>query len=102
MDRYDPDTDPDPKEWMGLDDDERDHLVEEYHRDKHVEIESLRMHVNFHVVVESQVAMGDEIPVQKTLTRLMREGLSRHDAVHAIGSIHQTGELTWRLWATSR
>ncbi|HEU5236242.1 MAG TPA: hypothetical protein VFU37_03825 [Pyrinomonadaceae bacterium] len=41
----------------------------------------------FHVVVENQIALGDDIPAQKTLARLMREGLSRHDAVHAIGSV---------------
>ena len=48
---------------------------------------NLRMHVAIHVVVENQVALGGKIPVEKTLTRLMREGLSRHDAVHAIGSV---------------
>jgi hypothetical protein len=38
-------------------------------------------------VVESQIAMGDEIPVRSTAQRLMAEGLDRHDAVHAIGSV---------------
>lgn len=40
-----------------------------------------------HVVVENQVALGDATPVPETLDRLMNEGLDRHDAVHAIGSI---------------
>src|SRR5437016_9813537 len=39
------------------------------------------------VVVENQVALGDEIPVRRTLERLRAEGLDRHDAVHAAGSV---------------
>ena len=39
-----------------------------------------------HVVVENQLAANDE-PVVRALARLMKEGLSRHDAVHAIGSV---------------
>ena len=40
-----------------------------------------------HVVVENQVALGEVTPVPETLDRLMDEGLDRHEAVHAIGSI---------------
>ena len=32
-------------------------------------------------------ALGDEISAQATLERLMREGLDRHDAIHAVGSV---------------
>ena len=39
-----------------------------------------------HVVVENQLALNDE-PVVRALDRLRKEGLSRHDAVHAIGSV---------------
>ena len=39
-----------------------------------------------HVIVENQLALNDE-PVVRALARLMKEGLSRHDAVHAIGSV---------------
>ena len=39
-----------------------------------------------HVIVENQLAANDE-PVVRALGRLMKEGLSRHDAVHAIGSV---------------
>jgi hypothetical protein len=45
------------------------------------------LHAAIHVVVENQVALGGEIPVQETLARLMGEGLSRHEAVHAVGSV---------------
>ena len=87
MELYDPDKPIDVEEWMSFDEGEREYLVEQYHRKKRIEMPDARMHAMFHVVVENQVALGDEIPAQRTLTRLMREGLSRHDAVHAIGSV---------------
>ena len=84
---YDPEQTIDPVEWTTLDESERHNLVERYHRKKRIKMPNLRVHATFHVIVENQVALGEEIPVQNTLERLMREGLSRHDAVHAIGSI---------------
>ncbi len=41
----------------------------------------------FHAVVETQIAMGDELPVRRKLEALMEEGLDRHDAIHAIGAV---------------
>jgi hypothetical protein len=38
-------------------------------------------------VIENQVALEPDTPVRATLDRLMGEGLSRHDAVHAIGTV---------------
>lgn len=63
-------------------------LVEEYHRDPRIDLSesARRVHATIHVVVENQLAIPDE-PVARALSRLMREGLSRHDAVHAIGSL---------------
>jgi hypothetical protein len=87
MERYDPERPLDPEEWNALDEGERHSLVDRYHRKKRIKAPNSRAHAAIHVVVENQVAMGGEIPVQKTLLRLMREGLSRHDAVHAIGSV---------------
>ena len=40
----------------------------------------------FHVIVENQIA-DDELPVRRTAQRLMAEGLDRHEAIHAIGSV---------------
>ena len=39
------------------------------------------------VVIENQIAMGDELPVRRALDRLMGEGLDRHGAVHAVGLV---------------
>ena len=87
MERYDPNKPVDPEEWMALDEGEREYLVEQYHRKKRIKMPNSQMHAAIHVIVENQVALGREIPAQKTLARLMREGLNRHDAVHAIGSV---------------
>jgi hypothetical protein len=38
------------------------------------------------VVVEHQIAIGERI-VEDTIARLQREGLSRHDGIHAVGSV---------------
>ena len=40
-----------------------------------------------HAVIENQVAMGDELPVGRAVDRLMGEGLDRHQAIHAVGSV---------------
>src|SRR5262245_13966466 len=87
MNRYDPDQTVDPQEWMSINEAERQTLVEQYHRKKRIKMPDSSKHAMFHVVVENQIALGDDIPAKKTLARLMREGLSRHDAVHAIASV---------------
>ena len=88
MDRYDPEIAPDASEWLALDEGERLLLVEEYHRDARIRLPkgARRLHAAMHAIVEYQLAANDE-PVVRALSRLMREGLSRHDAVHAVGSL---------------
>lgn len=85
--KYDPDRAPDPGEWLALDELSRIGLVSRYHRKHRIKLPSLQAHAVIHAAVENQVALGDEIPVAATLRRLMAEGLDRHDAVHAIGSV---------------
>jgi hypothetical protein len=84
---YDPYHPPDPKEWNELDEQERIQVVEQYHRRARIPLPNAKAHAVFHAVVETQIALGDELPVRRTLQRLMSEGLDRHDAIHAIGSI---------------
>src|SRR5258706_15197828 len=88
MARYNPEAAPDPEAWLALDEGERIHLVESFHRDARVDLPKAArtMHASIHVVVENQLASNDE-PVVRALARLRKEGLSRHDAVHAIGSV---------------
>jgi hypothetical protein len=84
--KYDPMTAPDPAEWLDLSEDERIHVVLEHHRRARVKLPNETLHAAFHAVIETQVAMGDELPVARTLARLEAEGLDRHDAIHAISS----------------
>jgi hypothetical protein len=88
MDRYDPDVAPHQEDWLALDEAERVVLVEWYHRDARIPLPKAarRLHATTHVVVENQLAEKDE-PVMRALSRLVKQGLSRHDAVHAIGSV---------------
>lgn len=88
MDRYDPEIAPNPEDWLALDEEERVVLVEWYHRDARIDLPKAArtLHATIHVVVENQLVENDE-PVTRALTRLMKEGLSRHEAVHAIGSV---------------
>jgi hypothetical protein len=85
--QYDPLEAPEPKEWFAIDEAERIQLAQDYHRCARVCLPNEKLHAVFHVVVENQIALGDEIPVQSTLQRLMAEGLDRHEAIHAIASV---------------
>lgn len=85
--KYNPMHAPDPEKWKALDEQERIELALEYHSRADVELPNPHLHSIIHAVVEYQIALGDEYPVQKTLNRLIQEGLSRHDAIHAIGSV---------------
>lgn len=62
-------------------------VVIDHHRRAGVQLPNAKLHAITHVVVENQVLLGDETPVASTLERLRQEGLSRHDAIHAIGSV---------------
>jgi hypothetical protein len=52
-----------------------------------VELPNEEAHATIHVIVENQIAAGDETPARETLGRMIREGLDRHDAIHAIGNV---------------
>ena len=86
MDTYDPETSRSTVGWLQLDEGERIELVSSYHRRKKIHLPNAQLHAVIHVVVENQVALGEEVVIE-TLARLQREGLSRHDALHAIGSV---------------
>lgn len=87
MKEYDPLSAPPPEDWLGLDEGQRIELVREYHRKLGQESPGEDLHAVLHVVIENQVLLGDETPVAETLQRLTDEGLDRHDAIHAIGTV---------------
>ena len=86
MNRYDPEYAPDPAEWLALDEMMRIQLAEEHHRVAQIKPPNLKAHAVFHAIVENQLAENLE-PVVRAMSRLTAEGLSRHEAVHAVASV---------------
>ena len=84
---YDPAVAPDPEEWLALDERERIDLALRHHRRAGVSLPNEKAHATFHVVIENQIAMGDELAVRRAVDRLMAEGLDRHEAIHAVASV---------------
>ncbi len=89
MEIYDALTAPDPKEWLETDEYEQLDLVEDYHRRVRAPLSRSQrtLHANLHVVIENQIAAADPALAGQTVERLMKEGLDRHEAVHAVAAI---------------
>jgi len=88
--QYDPARDPNPEDWLALDEDERLEAVLDFHQNSDEplpESGDWMVHANFHVIVENQLALNDPPEVRRALDRLIGEGLDRHQAIHAIGSV---------------
>jgi len=89
MNIYHPSQPPNPSEWLELDESIRIDLVRKSHEASEAEFEeeqAKEVHSTIHVIVENQIALGVE-PVPATISRLMRQGLSRHESVHAVGAV---------------
>ena len=87
MERYDPAHAPLSDRWLALDEGERIRLVEQFHRAARIRVPNQLAHAVFHVIVENQLALPDQVVVRETMQRLLKEGLSRHEAIHAIASV---------------
>ncbi len=83
---YDPENQPNADAWLELDEQERISLAEKWHRRASIDLPSVKAHATFHAIVENQIALNLE-PVVRAIPRLMKQGLSRHDAVHAVASV---------------
>ena len=84
---YDPLKPPSITDWTELDESERLDLVRAYHQRQADDLPNPDVHAVAHVIVENQAALADETPVASVMERLMQEGLDRHEAIHAIGSV---------------
>jgi hypothetical protein len=87
MTRYDPLRAPDPDAWLAMSEDERIALAADFHRRAGDRAPSARAHAAIHCMVENQIALGEATPVRAAMERLMAEGLDRHEAIHAVGSV---------------
>ena len=85
--KYDPDRAPDAERWRAQNEMELMDIVQRYHRRAGIRLPDERVHAALHVMVENQVALGAQTPVGEAVNRLMGEGMSRHDAIHAVGAI---------------
>ncbi|WP_418318927.1 hypothetical protein [Piscinibacter sakaiensis] len=84
---YDPDSPPSSAEWRGASEADRLQRVIAFHRAHPIKAGSVQAHAGIHVIVENQLAKPHQATV-KALARLQQAGLSRHEAVHAIGSVY--------------
>lgn len=86
LERYDPEEHVDADEWLKLDEDERAELITAYVEEHENSVGPTLLHAHIHLAIENQVALGEETPVAEAVDRLIAEGLSRHDAIHAVGT----------------
>jgi uroporphyrinogen-III synthase len=84
--QYDPHQDPAPVEWLALDEAERIMAAEEFHVLTGAPLPNPRLHAVVHAIIETQLALGVEAVVG-AIRRLRKEGLDRHDSIHAVGSV---------------
>ena len=80
---YDPNNSPDPEEWLRLDEQARISQAEKYHKKAGIRLPNTRAHATFHSIVENQIAQK-EAAVVRSMERLSKQGLTRHDSIHAI------------------
>jgi len=86
---YDADKDADPEEWLAMDEGEQHLWVGAYHALKkpHDLPPDPEIHSIMHVVAETWLAADDPPEARPALARLIAEGLTRHEAIHAIAMV---------------
>ncbi len=87
MDSYNADEKPSARMWLNLDEFESLSIVEQYHQQIGDTAPNEMLHAMMHVVIENQLAADDPAEAARTLARLMKAGLDRHDAIHALASV---------------
>ncbi|HET6629727.1 MAG TPA: hypothetical protein VFG91_08120 [Woeseiaceae bacterium] len=83
---YDPEKAPDPRAWLALGEEERTRLIEHYYERAGGYGGSLEVHAKVHEIIETQLAER-VTPVKAAFVRLRDNGLSRQEAIRAIGSV---------------
>lgn len=87
---YDPDVAPDPETWLAAEEQVRMMACMQYHSRAGIEFDpetNPRLHAVLHTILENQIAGGAPPRVRRTVARLIDEGLSRHDAIHATSTV---------------
>jgi hypothetical protein len=86
MTKYDPEVDQPADWWLATGEADRIAAVEAYHRHQRIRLPRPTLHATVHTVVENQLALGEQVVID-ALARVRSEGLTRHEAVHAIGMV---------------
>jgi len=89
LELYDANVQPDIARWLATEESLRIVTVESHHQGlgDHPDTPNPRLHATMHVIVENQLAINNPPEVRPTLKRLVEAGLTRHEAIHAIGSV---------------
>jgi hypothetical protein len=85
---YDAAVDVATEAWRDLSEQERLSRVARFHNETLTPAQmppSMQRHAAMHVIVETQLAEDQPAEARVALRRLMAEGMSRHEAVHALG-----------------
>lgn len=89
IEQYDPDNGHDAESWIAMDEQARIELIKSYHEKEkpHPEAPNPHLHAVFHNIIETQACVDER--VKKALERMVGDGLTRHNAIHAAASIVQ-------------
>jgi Domain of unknown function (DUF1841) len=86
MTSYDPEVTPDANEWLAASEEVRIQLAQDFHVRAKIKVPGLKSHAAIHAIVENQIALNHP-PNIRAMERLQSGGISRHDAIHALGSV---------------
>jgi len=84
---YDPNDPPPREDWQALSEGEQVLSVREYHRNAGADVPNLQLHAIVHAIIENQVVRGEDSPVPDALAHLQEDGLTRHEAIHAVADV---------------
>lgn len=87
---YEPEVAPDPVRWLALGESERIRLVAAFHHHCGADVPNIDGHCSAHVAVENQLALGEPAILRPVLDAMLRAGLTRHDALHAVAAVLMT------------
>lgn len=84
--KYDPLRSPLAAKWLEIGELNRIDLVADFHKKARIKIPNARAHAVLHAIVENQIALNTPA-VLEAMDRLQAEGIDRHEAIHAVGTV---------------
>ena len=81
---YDPNVPQNHDDWLKISPSDRLRVAKNYHDS--ARIKASKGHAYLHVLVENQIACGSR-SVIRALDSLQKDGMGRHDAIHAVAAV---------------